>query len=885
MSEKAKAQGRTIERGRTTTHDPALASARPAVNPLLGFQQILGNQAMLQLLEAGAIQAKLRLSQPGDADEEEADRVAEKVVSAARVPKIQRKCACTGGTPCSKCASEDDDTIHRSAVTPVLRFEPSIQRAPAEESASPGGAAAKAAPHRHATHPLVVEDDAEKVDPHQMRKSQFIALLRTDACATADAVLKSVGRSTKGCPYIEKWLGFYEKQSGAHIEAAMRKYAPETATARSAHEAIRLLVLRIQKAALSWAKTGKVEGLPPEMASEISSGAGFLEKIHNFATTGVAGAVFGFIGGKGKKDESSGPGDVMRKAQTAEPAPAHDAAGVKAQLGGGHSLDSRVQSQMSAAFGYDFSGVRVHTDSSAAQLSTDLQARAFTIGSHVAFAPGEYRPGTLIGDALIAHELAHVVQQSGAAGAPVPQRKAQSNDKSLEEDADRSAAGAVASLWGRVNNSVLQLRNVAKPNLKSGLKLSRCDFFKSKSDEEKLEDLKKPQDAGAQDAGQADAAPPGPRNFAGEPLVDKDKAKIQEHLKKTKIAPGTVMAGVVDAKFVLHDTSSSLSAAAIKGRADVGRGPLGSGVSAYVPKSDDPTVARPTFFETRRPSTTEYEKAIEKFSKPDDAKLKSAEKAKAWKDRRDAAFRKIWAATQSARRTSALDSALTGQGLTPDEIQGEKTGNKKKKGDQDFNPGAENVLALGSKEDMTTSSSWAIEDICKQVKSSPVSTIAVSGKEKELTDTCAGLTDYFKERQAHISSVVAVEIVQPGVRAPKDKKDKVNKNTCDPTNPDIVALSNPPYSATQYESIRDMYLRAAFQAASFPEITTHFALDAFVEGHCDPRCFDLGNLYLLIAIALGHAAGSSYGVVPSYGRRWGTNNVWWDDGICHSKHP
>jgi hypothetical protein len=71
---------------------------------------------------------------------------------------------------------------------------------------------------------------------------------------------------------------------------------------------------------------------------------------------------------------------------------------------------------MSSAFGYDFSGVRVHTGTKAASVATELNARAFTVGRDIAFGAGEYQPGTPIGDALIAHELAHVVQQGGAVG-------------------------------------------------------------------------------------------------------------------------------------------------------------------------------------------------------------------------------------------------------------------------------------------------------------------------------------------------------------------------------------------------------------------------------------------------------------------------------------
>jgi hypothetical protein len=316
---------------------------------------------------------------------------------------------------------------------------------------------------------LVVDDEAKTVSPQQMRKSQFIAVLRAEACTAADAVLASVGHTTRSCPYIEKWLGFYEKQDSQHIERALHRYAPETAGAKSARDAIRLVVTRVQKAALTWAKTGKVEGLPPELAGQLGGGGGFLGAVQSFASSGVGGAILGFIGGRRNK-ESSEPGGLKRKARNEAVPPAQDVAGVKAQLGSGHSLDSRVQSQMSSALGHDFSGVRVHTDSHAATLSSDLQARAFTIGSDVAFASGEYKPGTLIGDALIAHELAHVVQQSATGIGPMMKK---GDYDALEVDADRSAVAAVVSGWTGTKAGLAGIAN-SWPRLKSGLRLQRC---------------------------------------------------------------------------------------------------------------------------------------------------------------------------------------------------------------------------------------------------------------------------------------------------------------------------------------------------------------------------------------------------------------------------
>jgi hypothetical protein len=83
------------------------------------------------------------------------------------------------------------------------------------------------------------------------------------------------------------------------------------------------------------------------------------------------------------------------------------------QLGPGTPLPPAAADRYSHAYGRDLSGVRVHPESPAA---AEMGARAFTVGHHIAFAPGQLQPGTPAGDHLLAHELAHVVQQSGGTG-------------------------------------------------------------------------------------------------------------------------------------------------------------------------------------------------------------------------------------------------------------------------------------------------------------------------------------------------------------------------------------------------------------------------------------------------------------------------------------
>jgi Domain of unknown function (DUF4157) len=77
----------------------------------------------------------------------------------------------------------------------------------------------------------------------------------------------------------------------------------------------------------------------------------------------------------------------------------------------GAPLDRTTRAVMGTAFGQDFSGVRVHTDERAARSARELDANAYTVGQHVVFGSGRYRPHAPEGRALLAHELAHVVQR------------------------------------------------------------------------------------------------------------------------------------------------------------------------------------------------------------------------------------------------------------------------------------------------------------------------------------------------------------------------------------------------------------------------------------------------------------------------------------------
>lgn len=82
---------------------------------------------------------------------------------------------------------------------------------------------------------------------------------------------------------------------------------------------------------------------------------------------------------------------------------------------GGMPLSADLRARVEAVFGRDLSHVRLHTDAAAAEAARLLGARALTVGHHVYFAAGGFRPGTREGDQLLIHELTHVVQHARGA--------------------------------------------------------------------------------------------------------------------------------------------------------------------------------------------------------------------------------------------------------------------------------------------------------------------------------------------------------------------------------------------------------------------------------------------------------------------------------------
>lgn len=121
---------------------------------------------------------------------------------------------------------------------------------------------------------------------------------------------------------------------------------------------------------------------------------------------------------------SQPPVRELRRSATGAAAPAQAPRSVHETLRSpGRPLERGIRERLESRFGLGFGGVRIHTDSQADASARAVSARAYTVGSHIAFAAGEYAPGTQEGDRLLAHELAHVAQQSGETSPGVVRRK------------------------------------------------------------------------------------------------------------------------------------------------------------------------------------------------------------------------------------------------------------------------------------------------------------------------------------------------------------------------------------------------------------------------------------------------------------------------------
>ena len=169
------------------------------------------------------------------------------------------------------------------------------------------------------------------------------------------------------------------------------------------------------------------------------------------------------VGGVGDPLESEAERIATAVTGTKDPFPSGGDSGTHAdesvpegaeRLGAGRELPEGLRRDFETRLGYDFGGVRVHTDGDAAQAALAMQARAFTLGPNIAFAPGAFEPERTDGRWLLAHELTHVAQQGAAPAARPASTRASSTASSLAptQTSDVADGARVAGTHGATHD-------------------------------------------------------------------------------------------------------------------------------------------------------------------------------------------------------------------------------------------------------------------------------------------------------------------------------------------------------------------------------------------------------------------------------------------------
>ncbi len=124
----------------------------------------------------------------------------------------------------------------------------------------------------------------------------------------------------------------------------------------------------------------------------------------------------------------------------------------------GQPLDAWTRAEMEPRFGHSFADVRVHADGAAAESARAVGAHAYAVGRDVVFGAGRYAPGSADGRRLIAHELAHVVQQRGSSASLQQQLEV----GAVDDPAEREAEGAAEAVLRPSAQSAGRMRPVVQ---------------------------------------------------------------------------------------------------------------------------------------------------------------------------------------------------------------------------------------------------------------------------------------------------------------------------------------------------------------------------------------------------------------------------------------
>jgi hypothetical protein len=376
----------------------------------------------------------------------------------------------------------------------------------------------------------------------------------------------------------------------------------------------------------------------------------------------------------------------------------------------------------------------------------------------------------------------------------------------------------------------------------------------------------------------------GPSNSkVGRPLSEAERQLIEQILGETS-SKNVAVAFAQTPKLILHDTSGELSDSTVEHKAQIARGPLGNGVTAYISRQGRITIARPNFFDPRRPTATVYEKVADLLPES----LRNQE------------VRRVWQATATPLRQAALKNVVAGLGVDETSLMQRATTWLNSTSDEAFD--TLQARSSTSFDGAKTTGLWAMAQVCYNVVkySDRADRIASSPQTvSTLKNACQKVDPVLKEYRDRVSASLHVELIQMkgsecfitdtqvkayNQNAPDSMKIKGDR---------VVSLQTwerPAYTPEQYQSLVRLYLQSALQADRFPEITTHYWVDQGTYGkigtHCDPRGLDLMYLYQQISATIGDPLETIYGIEPKYGLHPEKgDNLWWSEAVLGDLPP
>lgn len=380
-------------------------------------------QESLSSLSLKAGSSTLRVNQPGDSHEVEADHVAE------RVSRGERIASWSLNTVSTRAVQRDPDPVPGGPATaPPKKLSASDMAAKAAEAllATKAGQAAVAA---------IKQDPVVKSTTDFLSTPAGIVIAGT----AATAVVTGLAVEHKPLPFqLPKipldfvhpglsmklnYQGPVDRPTAASITlsftpkaAGKEKKADPNASIRDEINQLRAQQEWIRGSMSEAARPGPLAHPAKSSHKSTDAAAGKAQPSKTDLALAAQQSAAKPADSTAHKEEKREETVVQRKAEPLAETQSANAGGVREALNdSGRPLDPHTRGYMESRFGVDFGNVRVHTDDRAAQSARNINARAYTVGSDIVFSAGKYMPETVSGRKLLAHELTHVMQQSPGA--------------------------------------------------------------------------------------------------------------------------------------------------------------------------------------------------------------------------------------------------------------------------------------------------------------------------------------------------------------------------------------------------------------------------------------------------------------------------------------